>query len=87
MKLFAFFHGRGAEGARLMRVDARTEGPGHLTTQARSELRERLRELVGKAEQKRQLRNLQAVSPTILRELVSARETSTDEGDSRWMAA
>lgn len=85
MKLFAFFHGRGAEGARLMRVDARTDGPGQMTNQARTELRERLRELVGKAEQKRQLRNLQTVAT--IRELVSARETSTDEGDSRWMAA
>ncbi|MBX7218977.1 MAG: hypothetical protein K1Y36_03455 [Blastocatellia bacterium] len=81
MKLFAFLRGRGSSDARLIRVEA-GELNGHLSTAVRCEMRERLRELVGKAEQKRQLRNLHGFPPLVMQGMTNGREHS-DEGDSR----
>ncbi len=83
MKLFGFFRRQASAGsARLIRIE--TAG---ITPEMRNEMRERLRELSGKAEQKRQLRNRHlAVTTDMLAGRMVVREVA-DEGDSRRLAA
>ena len=85
MKLFAFFRGQGIHNARLVRVET-INSLAELSPLARTEMRERLRDLVTKAEQKRRLRNLQPLSAALVSSITAGREQS-DEGDSRCLAA
>lgn len=82
MKLFGFFRRRASAGpARLIRIE--TSG---ITPEMRNEMRERLRELSGKAEQKRSLRNRHlSVATGALAGRLVVREVA-DEGDRRLAA-
>jgi hypothetical protein len=83
MKLFGFFRRRTqTSAARLIRIEA-----SRITPNVHGEMREQLRVLSGKAQQKRQLRNLHIVIPAAALPQSGALRETSDEGDSMRLAA